>query len=54
MLTKRVIPCLDVDQGRVVKGTRFVGLRDAGNPVEVANRYENEGADELEIGRAHV
>ena len=47
MLTKRVIPCLDVDQGRVVKGTRFVGLRDAGNPVEVANRYENEGADEL-------
>ena len=47
MLTKRVIPCLDVDQGRVVKGTRFVGLRDAGNPVEVASRYENEGADEL-------
>ena len=47
MLTKRVIPCLDVDQGRVVKGTRFVGLRDAGNPVEVAIRYEKEGADEL-------
>ncbi len=47
MLTKRVIPCLDVDRGRVVKGTRFVGLRDAGNPVEVARRYENEGADEL-------
>ena len=47
MLTKRVIPCLDVEQGRVVKGTRFVGLRDAGNPVEVAMRYENEGADEL-------
>jgi cyclase len=47
MLTKRVIPCLDVDQGRVVKGTRFVGLRDAGDPVEVALRYEHEGADEL-------
>ena len=47
MLTKRVIPCLDVDRGRVVKGTRFVGLRDAGDPVEVALRYEHEGADEL-------
>ena len=47
MLAKRVIPCLDVDQGRVVKGTRFVGLRDAGDPVEVAHRYEHEGADEL-------
>ncbi len=47
MLTKRIIPCLDVDQGRVVKGTRFVGLRDAGDPVEVALRYEREGADEL-------
>ena len=47
MLTKRVIPCLDVEKGRVVKGTRFVGLRDAGNPVEIAMRYENEGADEL-------
>ncbi len=47
MLAKRVIPCLDVDRGRVVKGTRFVGLRDAGDPVEVAIRYENEGADEL-------
>lgn len=47
MLTKRVIPCLDVDRGRVVKGTRFVGLRDAGSPLEVAQRYEQEGADEL-------
>jgi cyclase len=47
MLAKRVIPCLDVDRGRVVKGTRFLDLRDAGNPVEVAARYEQEGADEL-------
>lgn len=47
MLTKRIIPCLDVDRGRVVKGTNFVGLRDAGDPVEVARRYNEEGADEL-------
>src|SRR6516165_12534894 len=47
MLAKRVIPCLDVDRGRVVKGTNFVQLRDAGDPVEVASRYESEGADEL-------
>jgi cyclase len=47
MLAKRVIPCLDVNQGRVVKGTNFVNLRDAGDPVEVAARYEQEGADEL-------
>ena len=47
MLLKRVIPCLDVDRGRVVKGTRFVGIRDAGDPVELAARYEAEGADEL-------
>ena len=47
MLAKRVIPCLDVDRGRVVKGTNFVNLRDAGDPVEVATRYEQEGADEL-------
>jgi len=47
MLAKRVIPCLDVDRGRVVKGTNFVSLRDAGDPVEVATRYEKEGADEL-------
>ncbi len=47
MLLKRVIPCLDVDQGRVVKGTNFVGLRDAGDPVELAARYDAEGADEI-------
>jgi cyclase len=47
MLTKRLIPCLDVDRGRVVKGTNFVGLRDAGDPVEVARRYDEQGADEL-------
>jgi imidazole glycerol-phosphate synthase subunit HisF len=47
MLAKRVIPCLDVDRGRVVKGTNFVKLRDAGDPVQVAARYEEEGADEL-------
>ena len=47
MLANRVIPCLDVDRGRVVKGTNFLNLRDAGDPVEVAARYEQEGADEL-------
>src|SRR6516165_5499197 len=47
MLTKRIIPCLDVDRGRVVKGVHFVGLRDAGDPIEVARRYEADGADEL-------
>ena len=47
MLARRVIPCLDVDQGRVVKGVNFVNLRDAGDPVEIAQRYEQEGADEL-------
>src|SRR3954447_18695263 len=47
MLTKRIIPCLDVDRGRVVKGVNFLQLRDAGDPVEVAARYEAEGADEL-------
>jgi cyclase len=47
MLAKRVIPCLDVDKGRVVKGVRFVELRDAGDPVELAARYDAEGADEL-------
>jgi cyclase len=47
MVLKRVIPCLDVDEGRVVKGTNFVGLRDAGDPVELAERYDAEGADEL-------
>jgi cyclase len=47
MLAKRIIPCLDVDKGRVVKGVNFVGLRDAGDPVEVAKNYEAQGADEL-------
>ena len=47
MLAKRIIPCLDVKDGRVVKGTRFVDLRDAGDPAEVAERYDREGADEL-------
>ncbi len=46
-LAKRIIPCLDVDKGRVVKGVRFQGLRDAGDPVEVARRYDQQGADEL-------
>jgi len=47
MLAKRIIPCLDVDRGRVVKGIHFVGLRDAGDPIEVARGYEADGADEL-------
>src|SRR5438105_2276199 len=47
MLAVRIIPCLDVNAGRVVKGTRFLNLRDAGDPVEVARRYNEEGADEL-------
>jgi cyclase len=47
MLTKRIIPCLDVTAGRVVKGVNFVALRDAGDPVEIARRYDREGADEL-------
>lgn len=46
-LTKRIIPCLDVDRGRVVKGVKFVGIRDAGDPVEAAKRYDQQGADEL-------
>ncbi|MEY3091077.1 MAG: imidazoleglycerol phosphate synthase, cyclase subunit [Pseudomonadota bacterium] len=53
---KRIIPCLDVNDGRVVKGVNFVGLRDAGDPVEVAKRYNEEGADEitfLDIGASH-
>jgi cyclase len=56
MLAKRVIPCLDVRDGRVVKGVQFVGLRDAGDPVEQATRYDREGADEvalLDIGASH-
>jgi imidazole glycerol-phosphate synthase subunit HisF len=47
MITKRIIPCLDVKDGRVVKGIQFVGLRDAGDPVELAKFYDSEGADEL-------
>lgn len=47
MLAKRIIPCLDVDNGRVVKGVKFVDIRDAGDPVEVARRYDREGADEI-------
>ena len=46
-LAKRIIPCLDVDHGRVVKGVRFVEIRDAGDPVEIARRYDQEGADEI-------
>jgi len=56
MLLKRLIPCLDVDQGRVVKGTNFVDIRDAGDPVELASRYDREGADEvvfLDITASH-
>ena len=46
-LAKRIIPCLDVDKGRVVKGVNFVGIRDAGDPVEIARRYNDQGADEI-------
>ena len=55
-LAKRIIPCLDVDNGRVVKGVKFVDIKDAGNPVEVAKRYNEEGADEitfLDISASH-
>lgn len=47
MLTKRVIPCLDVKDGRVVKGVNFVGLRDAGDPIELARAYDEQKADEV-------
>src|SRR3990172_1609916 len=47
MLSKRIIPCLDVKDGRVVKGVNFVNLRDAGDPVEIARKYSDEGADEI-------
>lgn len=56
MLAKRIIPCLDVNRGRVVKGVKFLGLRDAGDPVAVARRYEQQGADEvvfLDITASH-
>ena len=55
-LAKRIIPCLDVDQGRVVKGVQFVDIRDAGDPVEVAKKYDEQGADEvtfLDITASH-
>ncbi|MFC3852276.1 imidazole glycerol phosphate synthase subunit HisF [Salinispirillum marinum] len=48
-LAKRIIPCLDVDKGRVVKGVNFVGIRDAGDPVEISRRYNEQGADEITI-----
>ena len=47
VLTRRIIPCLDLKDGRVVKGTNFLGLRDAGDPVELAGRYNEQGADEV-------
>jgi cyclase len=47
MITKRIIPCLDIDQGRVVKGVNFIGIRDAGDPVDLAKKYADNGADEL-------
>ena len=47
MLTKRIIPCLDIDQGRVVKGVNFINIKDAGDPAELAKFYDEEGADEL-------
>ena len=46
-LSKRIIPCLDVDAGRVVKGVKFKKIRDTGDPVEIARRYEDQGADEI-------
>ena len=46
-LAKRIIPCLDVDNGRVVKGVQFIDIKDAGDPVEVARRYDQQGADEI-------
>ena len=53
MLAKRIIPCLDVKDGRVVKGTRFLNLRDAGDPVEAAQLYDEQGADELVFSGHH-
>ena len=46
-VAKRIIPCLDVDDGRVVKGVNFINIRDAGDPVEIAKRYDEQGADEI-------
>ena len=53
-LAVRVIPCLDVDDGRVVKGVNFANLRDAGDPVELAAAYDAEGADELTLSLIHI
>ena len=50
MLAKRIIPCLDVKDGRVVKGVGFLHLKDAGDPVEIAEEYDRQGADELFVG----
>ena len=50
MLKKRIIPCLDIQNGRTVKGVNFVGIRDAGDPVELARKYAKDGADELGVG----
>ena len=47
MLAKRLIPCLDIENGRVVKGVNFIDIKDAGDPVEVAKRYNDQGADEI-------
>ena len=47
MLARRIIPCLDIKEGRVVKGTNFINLRDAGDPIELAKRYNEQSADEL-------
>ncbi len=54
MLTKRIIPCLDVDAGRVVKGVSFIEIRDAGDPVQLASYYDAEGADELVLPPPHL
>ena len=54
MLSKRIIPCLDVDRGRVVKGVSFIDIQDAGDPAELANYYNSEGADELVLSLIHI
>ena len=56
-VAKRIIPCLDVDKGRVVKGVNFLNIRDAGDPVEIAKRYDDQGADEitmLDLSLIHI
>ena len=54
MFTKRIIPCLDVNNGRVVKGVNFVNLKDAGDPVEIAAAYDKAGADECPAGKGNI